>query len=171
MFYTPGWSAVLPVVSALGGVLITQAVNSAISWRTRRRDRNERILDAVSELIASCNAWVYATSTQEQDLLLAVGTSVPDEELMETLKSARTVLYAAELEYGRALARVRLTCPPKVVAAAEELFDAVMDFEKVTRAKGAVVLKTRITDGVGTDPDGVVAPQDRLVKATRKVTG
>jgi hypothetical protein len=52
MFYTPGWGAVLPVASALRGVAITQAVNSAISWRARRRDRNERILYAVSELIA-----------------------------------------------------------------------------------------------------------------------
>ena len=77
----------LPDYSALVGVVITQAVNSAISWRTRRRDRNERILDAVSELIASGNAWVYATSTQEQDLLLAVGTRVSEEKLMETLTS------------------------------------------------------------------------------------
>jgi hypothetical protein len=50
MFYTPGWGAVLILGGTLGGVAITQGVNSVISWRTSRKDRNERIVAAVAEL-------------------------------------------------------------------------------------------------------------------------
>jgi hypothetical protein len=91
-------------------VTITQAANSALSWRTSRKERNARITDAVTELVAAANAWVYATSAQEQDLFRDVATRVNNDKLMETLVAARAVLYPAQLEFGRTLARVRLTC-------------------------------------------------------------
>jgi len=152
--------------------VITQAVNSAIGWRTSRRERNDRMTDAVSELIASGNSWVYAVSTQEQDLFHAVATKVSDDKLMETLKEARAVLYAAQLDYGRALARVRLTCPPKVVRAAEEFRSAVQGVEQESRDKGEIALKQKSVEGIeATSPDGVVTPLSDLVEATRKATG
>jgi hypothetical protein len=100
-------------------VTITQAANSALSWRTSRKERNGRITDAVTELVAAGNSWVYATSAQEQDLFHSLATGADNAKLMETLVAARTVLYSAQLEFGRALARVRLTCPMKVISAAE----------------------------------------------------
>lgn len=172
MFYTPGWGAVLTLTGTLGGVAITQVVNSAISWRARRKERNERIIEAVSELVASGNSWVYAVCAQEQDLFHAVATNVPEEKLMETLKSARAVLYSAQLEYGRALARVRLTCPRKVVTAAEDFRRAVQGTEDVSREKGSAALERRSVDGIeATDVLGVVSPLGRLVDTTRKATG
>jgi hypothetical protein len=174
MFYTPGWGAVLTLTGTLGGVAITQAVNSAIGWRARRKDRNERITESVSELVASGNSWVYAVCAQEQDLLHAVATRVSEEKLMEMLTSARAADYSAQLEFGRALARVRLTCPPKVVAAAEDFRIAVHGFEEVSREKGVVALRVRSVDGIeATDPVGVgvVHLLSRLVDVTRKATG
>jgi hypothetical protein len=115
---------------------------------------------------------VYAVCEQEQDLFHAVATRVTEEKLMETLKSARAADYAAQLEHGRALARVRLTCPPKVVSAAEDYGTAVMDVEEASRAKGEVALRRRSVDGIeATDVEGVVHPLSRLVDATRKATG
>jgi hypothetical protein len=67
---------------------------------------------------------------------------------------------------------VRLTCPPKVVSAAEDFHEAVQGFENETRAKGEVALLVRSVDGIeGTDPTGVIGPQSRFVEATRKATG
>jgi hypothetical protein len=119
VFYTPGWGAILGVGGTVAGVTITQAANSALSWRTSRKERNGRITDAVTELVAAGNSWVYATSAQEQDLFHSLATGADNAKLMETLVAARTVLYSAQLEFGRALARVRLTCPMKVISAAE----------------------------------------------------
>jgi hypothetical protein len=93
-------------------VRITQAANSALSWRTSRKERNARITDAVMEFVAAANAWVYATSAQQQDLFRDVATRVNDDKPIETLVAARAVLYPAQLEFGRTLARVRLTCTP-----------------------------------------------------------
>jgi hypothetical protein len=104
MFYTPGWGAVLTLAGTLGGVTITQAVNSAVNWRVRRRERNASITKAVSELIGSAQAWVYATSAQEQDLFRDVATRVPDAELMENLESSRASVYSAQLAFGSAIA-------------------------------------------------------------------
>ena len=172
MFYTPGWGAVLTLTGTLGGVGITQAVNSAIGWRARRKERNASITKAISELIGSAHAWVYATSAQEQDLFRDVATRVPEEKLMENLESSRASVYSAQLAFGNAIAVVRLTCPPKVVSAAEDVHEAVQAFEDVTRAKGEAALKVRIVDGLeGTDPAGGVGPVDRLVDVTRRVTG
>ena len=70
MFYTPGWAAILGVGGTVAGVTITQAANFALSWRTSSKERNARITDAVTELVAAGNAWVYATSAQEQDLFV-----------------------------------------------------------------------------------------------------
>jgi hypothetical protein len=170
MFYTPGWGAILGVGGTVAGVTITQAANSALSWRTTRKERKRQIIDAVTELVAGGNAWVYAASAQEQDLLHAVGTRVPDDKLMEALTAARGVLYSAELDFGRALARVRITCPQKVVQAAEDYRVAVMEFEQLTRDKGSVALKTRRVDMDASDVDGTVGPLARLVEATRKAT-
>ena len=61
---------------------------------------------------------------------------------------------------------MRLTCPPKVVTAAEDYFDAVMDFEKVSRAKGTAVLKTRNAD-IPATTQMEWAPLSQLVEATR----
>jgi hypothetical protein len=97
VFFTPGWAAVLTLGGTLGGATLTQAVNSAISWRTTRKERKASITKAVSELIAGASAWVYATSSQEQDLFHAVATHVSEEKLMETLKSLRTDVYTAQL--------------------------------------------------------------------------
>jgi hypothetical protein len=68
MFYTPGWAAILGVGGTVAGVTITQAPNSALSWRTSRKERNARITDAVTELVAAGNAWVYATSAKNRTL-------------------------------------------------------------------------------------------------------
>jgi hypothetical protein len=172
MFYTPGWGAVLTLTGTLAGVAITQAVNSAISWGTRRKERNASITKAASEVIGSAHAWVYATSAQEQDLFRDVATRVPEEKLMENLESSRASVYSAQLAFGSAIAVVRLTCPPKVVRAAEDVHEAVQDFEAASRAKGEVALKVRRVDGLeGTDPAGIVGPVDRLVDVTRRATG
>ena len=172
MFYTPGWGAVLTLTGTLGGVTLTQAVNSAVSWRARRKERNASVTKAVSELIGSAQAWVYATSAQEQDLFRDVATRVPEPQLTETLVSARASVYSAQLAFGSAIAAVRLTCPPKVVSAAEDVHKAVQNFEDVTRAKGAAALKVRSVDGLeGTNPAGVIGPVDRLVDVTRRATG
>jgi hypothetical protein len=74
MFYTPGWGVMTHGHGTLGGVAITQAANSALSWRTTRKERNKLITESVAELIATGNSWVYATSTQEQDVFHAVAT-------------------------------------------------------------------------------------------------
>jgi hypothetical protein len=108
MFYTPGWGVILGVGGTVTGVVITQVANTALSWRTSRKARHDRIIDAVTELVAAGNSWVYATSTQEQDLLRDVATRVPEEKLMENLAAARAVLYSAQLDFGRALARCDL---------------------------------------------------------------
>jgi hypothetical protein len=65
VFYTPGWGAVLTVTGTLGGVIITQAANSWSTRAARRRDRNDRIKDAVGGLIALGNGWVYAVDACE----------------------------------------------------------------------------------------------------------
>ncbi len=64
MFYLPGWGATLGVGETVAGVVITQAANSALTWRTSRKERKARIIDAVADLISAGNAWVYATSAQ-----------------------------------------------------------------------------------------------------------
>jgi hypothetical protein len=51
MFYTPGWAALLTAGGTLAGVAITQAVNSAISWRTTRKERKANITKAVSAFL------------------------------------------------------------------------------------------------------------------------
>jgi hypothetical protein len=172
VFFTPGWGVIIGVGGTLSGVVLTQAANSLIGWRTSRRERHHRMTEAVSELIASGNSWMYAVSTQEQDLLLAVGTNVPHDELMVTLKEARAVLYAAQLDFGRALARVRLTCPPKVVRAAEDYRIAVHAFEQESRDKGQHALKYQNVIGIeATDPDHVTFLLSNLVDHTRGATG
>jgi hypothetical protein len=172
MYYTPGWGAVLPLIGALGGAALTQAVNSAISWRASRKERNASITKAVSELIGSAHAWVYTTSAQEHDLFRDVATGVSEEELMDNLKSSRASVYSAQLAFGSALGVVRLTCPPKVVSAAEDVHEAVQSFGAVTWAKGVAALRVRTVDGLeGTDTVGVVGPVDRLVDVTRRTTG
>jgi hypothetical protein len=171
MFYTPGWGVIIGVGGTVAGVTITQAVNSALTWRTTRRERHQAIRDAATDLIATGSAWVYAASSQEQDLLRDVATHVPEEQLMATLTAARDVLYKAQLEFARALARVRIECPKKVVAAAEAYRASISDFEQTTRNKGEVVLRTRSVAGIeASTVEGTVPPQARLVEATRKAT-
>lgn len=172
MFYTPGWGVVLTLTGTLGGVLTTQVVNSAISRGTRRRERHASIVKAVSELIGSGQAWVYAASTQEQDLFRAVNDQLAEEPLMDAMAAARAEVYSAQLAFGSAQAVVRLTCPPDVVTAAENLHRAIQEFENETRAKVEQALEVRSLHGVsGTDPAGVVGPQNQLVKVTRSATG
>jgi hypothetical protein len=172
MFFTPGWGAILALTGTLGGALTTQIVNSAITRGARRKERRESITKAVSELIASGHAWVYAASTQEQDLFRAVATHVADEELMDRLTPVRADLYTAQLAFGKALAAVRLGCPPKIVSAAEDVHKAVQGFEDTTRTKGEVALRVRSVNGIETTkPTGVVGPVDTLVDVSRKATG
>jgi hypothetical protein len=172
MYYTPGWGAVLTLTGTLGGATLTQVVNSAISRSARRKERRESVTKAVSELIAGGHAWVYAASTQEQDLFRAIATHVAEEELMDRLASVRAEVYSAQLAFGSAIAQVRLTCPPKVVSAAEDVHKAVQGFEDTTRAKGEVALKRRSVDGIeGTNPVGVTGPVDTLIDVSRKQTG
>ena len=135
MFFTPGWGAKLTVTGTLGGVAITQAANSAVSWRTSRKDRNKLITESVAELIATGNSWVYATSTQEQDVFHAVATKADEETMMAKLVELRANLYEAQISYGRALAVVRLTCPSKVLQAAEAYGDALLEYEAERGAK------------------------------------
>jgi hypothetical protein len=169
MFYTPGWGVILGVGGTVAGVVITQAANSALTWRTSRTEREARIIDAVADLIAAGNAWVYATSAQEQDLFHSVATGVDILEQVDMLKELRAVLYSAQLDFGRALAVVRLTCPKEVVDAAENLRIAVMDFEQESRDKGQIAIETGSTPEA-TDPERTVSPQARLVDAARKAT-
>lgn len=127
---------ILGVGGTLAGVTITQVVNSALSWRTTRKERKQQISKAVSDLIGGGGSWVYATCAQEQDLFHAVSTKKSDDELMKTMKASRTDVYAAQLEFNRAIAVVRLTCPPKIVDAAEEYRKAVQAIEEESREKG-----------------------------------
>jgi hypothetical protein len=85
------------------------------------------------------------------------------------LKELRAVLYSAQLDFGRALAVVRLTCPKEVVDAAENLGIAVMDFEQESRDKGQIAIETGSTPEA-TDPERTVSRQARLVDAARKAT-
>jgi hypothetical protein len=169
MFYTPGWGVILGVGGTVAGVVITQGANSALTWRTSHKERKARMIDAVADLISAGNAWVYATSAQEQDLFHSVATGVAIEAQMEMLKAARAVLYSAQLDFGRALAVVRLSCPKKVVNAAENFRIAIMDFEQESRDKGTIAIETGSTPD-GTDPEGTVSPQARLIEATKKAT-
>lgn len=172
MFYTVGWGAILGVGGTVAGVIITQAANSALSWRITRKERKASITKAVGELIGSGASWVYATCAQEQDLFHAVATNKPEEQLMDTLKSARAGLYAAQLEFNRAMAEVRLTCPSKIVDAAEDFREAIQAIDAQSREKGGAALERRSVNGIeATDVLGVVRPQSRLVAATRKATG
>jgi hypothetical protein len=103
MFYTPGWGAILGVGGTVAGVTITQAANSALSWRTSHKERKARITDAVTELIAAGNSWVYATSAQEQDLFRDVATRVNEDKLMETLVATCDTHPAAAAARGQEL--------------------------------------------------------------------
>ena len=85
------------------------------------------------------------------------------------LKELRAVLYSAQLDFGRALAVERLTCPKEYVDAAEKLRIAVMDFEQESRDKGQIAIETGSTPEA-TDPERTVSPQARLVDAARKAT-
>lgn len=72
------------------------------------------------------------------------------------LKKLRAVLYSAQLDFGRALAVVRLTCSKEVVDAAENLRIAIMDFEQESREKGEIAIET------GSTPDATDPRGDRL---------
>jgi hypothetical protein len=172
MFYTPGWGAILGIGGTLGGVAITQAANSLLSLRTSRKERHKAITDAVADLIAAGNAWVYAASAQEQDLFLAINMKVPQDEQMKMLKELRDNLYPAQLDFGRALAVVRLRCPEKVVSSAETYRTAIMDFEQESRDKGSLAIQTGTAANIpATLTDGIVSPQARLVEAVRAIAG
>jgi hypothetical protein len=172
MFYTPGWGVILTVTGTLGGVAITQAANSAVTWRTTRKERHNLITESVADLIAAGNGWVYAVSTQEQDLHHAIYTGVEEEKLTAKIAELRNNLYVAQLDYGRAYARVRLVCPPSVRQAADDHNDALSAYEEETRRKGSIMLDTRSVHGIETTrPDVVMGPLNELVKATRKATG
>jgi len=120
----------------------------------------------VADLIAAGNAWVYATSAQEQDLFHSVATGVDILEQVELLKELRAVLYSAQLDFGRALAVVRLTCLKEVVDAAENLRIAVMDFEQESRDKGQIAIETGSTPEA-TDPERTV-PRRRVSSTPRE---
>ena len=102
--------------------------------------------------------------------LHAVGTGVREDKLHRTLTEARGVLYSAQLDFGRALARVRITCPQKIVDAAENYGDAVMEFEQMSRASGSVALDMRQVGMAASPVEGTVRPLARLVEATIRAT-
>lgn len=171
MFFTPGWAAILTLGGTLGGVAITQAANSAVTWRTTRKQRNDAMIAAVSDVIAASHSWVYAVSAQEQDLFHAVATRVSDERLQEKLESSRASVYAAQLEYGTAIARVRLTSPKQVASTAEDLTAAVQGFEAICRAKVAAALDGQGVADSATKPINVNPHLDKLVREARKAAG
>ena len=99
-----------------------------------------------------------------------MGTGVREDKLHRTLTEARGVLYSAQLDFGRALARVRITCPQKIVDAAENYGDAVMEFEQMSRANGSVALDMRQVGMAASPVEGTVRPLARLVEATIRAT-
>jgi hypothetical protein len=172
VFYTPGWGIVLTVTGTLGGVIITQAANSWSTRGARRRERNDRISDAVGDLIAGGNGWVYALDACEQIAYNAVTRKIDQVETMATLTSARADVRSAQLAFSRALARVRLTCPQGVSATAEDYRAALQAFDDEVVAKVRVMLESGRADAVQRSvPEEVAAPQDRLCHETRKATG
>jgi hypothetical protein len=172
VFYTAGWGAVLTVVGTLGGVAITQAANTWSALGTRRKERNDRINDAVVDLIACGSAWVYALEACQQRANNAVTRNLDTAETLAAMVSARAEVHSAQVAYGRALAKVRLGCPLSINSAASDHLGALQAFDREMVDKVAIVLETRNVDAVQRSvPDGVNAPQDRLVKETRKQTG
>ncbi|OBB81185.1 hypothetical protein A5779_10470 [Mycolicibacterium peregrinum] len=129
------------------------------------------MIAAVSDVVAASHSWVYAVSTQEQDLLHAVATRISNEQLQQKLESSRASVYAAQLEYGRAIARVRLTSPKRVASAAEDLTTALQGFEETCRAKVAAALEGQGVAESGTTPVNVNPHLDELVSQTRKAVG
>ena len=123
VFYTPGWGAVLTVTGTLGGVIITQAVNSWSTQGARRKERYERINDAVGDLIACGNAWVFAVAAEEDNIFSTVIMKTSADELLAVTDSGIDDRRAAQLAYGRALARVTLTCPRSIISAASDYLE------------------------------------------------
>ncbi|WP_241474170.1 hypothetical protein [Mycolicibacterium neoaurum] len=152
-------------------MMITQAANSAVSWRTTRKQRNDAMIAAVADVVAASHSWVYAVSSQEQDILHAIATHVTDEQRQEKLESSRASVYAAQLDYGSAIARVRLTSPKRVASAAEDVTGALQDFEATCRAKVSTALAGQGVADSATKPIDVNPHIDRLVKEARKAAG
>jgi hypothetical protein len=143
VFYTPGWGVVLTVTGTLGGVIITQAANSWSTRGARRKERNDRINDSVGDLIAFGNAWVYAVGACEQTTYDAIRRDLDVDERVDKVTAARADVRSAELAYGRALARVRLTCLPSILAAAEDYNKALIVLNREAMMKVDVVQETR----------------------------
>jgi hypothetical protein len=131
----------LTVTGTLGGVIITQAANSVSTQGVRRKERNDRINDAVGDLIASGTAWVYAVNAYEESMFNTVILNLGEDETRDAISSGRAAVHSAQLAYGRAQARVRLTCPPSIVDAAERYRVAVQAFDDEMVANVGVVLK------------------------------
>jgi hypothetical protein len=172
VFYTPGWGAVLTVTGTLGGVIVTQIANSWSTRGARRKERNDRINDAVGDLIACGNEWVYVVNAYEEKMFETVILRADGDEQGAALTAGRAGMRSAELAYGRAQARVRLACPLSIVDSAEDYRKPLQAFEDAVEANVGVLLQNQRTYGVErTRPNGVAVPQDRLVNATRAETG
>jgi hypothetical protein len=171
VFYTPGWGVILGVGGTLAGVAITQAANSWSTGRARRKERDDRINDAVCDLIALGNTWANMVSACEQAAFDAVRRKLGEDDLRAALTSARAYVHSAQDAYGRAFARVRLTCPPSIFDAAERFTAAMQNFDGEMATKVEVALNTGNADINKSEPHDAVDRLNALVEVTRKATG
>lgn len=177
VFYTPGWGAVLTVTGTLGGVVVTQGANMMSTRGAQRKERNDHINDAVSELIGCGNAWVYAVDAYGETMINAGLYHTGLDEQFEAIDSGRGAVRAAVLSYRRAVARVMVACPRSIIDTVDDYGDALQAFEDAVIANAADISEARDVDAVKRTlpekilPEGVVAPQDRVVEATRRATG
>jgi hypothetical protein len=87
----------LTVTGTLGGVIITQAANSVSTRGARRKECNDRINDAVGDLIASGTAWVYAVNAYEESMFNAVILNLREDETRDAISSGRAAVHSAQL--------------------------------------------------------------------------
>jgi hypothetical protein len=172
VFYTPGWGAVLTVTGTLGGVIVTQLANSWITRSTRRKERNDRINDAVSDLIADGGAWIFTANGCEQRAVDAVIQGLALLDMIAAVTEARDALATVQIEFGRALARVRLTCPAPINTAAAEYLKALQAHTDEVLGKLGVLAETRDVKAIQRSVAyRVEAPLNQLVHITREETG
>lgn len=164
----------MTVAGTLGGVLVTQAANSWITWGARRKERHDRINDAVSDMIAVGGAWVFAINGCEQRAVDAIiqRRSLPLEELLALVAVERDAVVNVQIDFSRAHARVRLTCPVPINKAATRYLKALQAHNDDVLVKiGELAEACDLRAIQRSAAVGVVDPLDELVKVTCEETG
>jgi hypothetical protein len=63
----------------------------------RCKERNDRINDAVGDLIASGTAWVYAVNAYEESMFNTVILNLGEDETRDAISSGRAAVHSAQL--------------------------------------------------------------------------